>query len=76
MNVVELIYGKTQVKCPRCGKQLERSRLNRSYINRCSTGCGVWIDQEQLDQMVGTKTKRYEVANDLPAQTWERSTAV
>ena len=75
MNIVEMIYGKHQVKCPRCGSRLKRSKLNRTYINRCSKGCGVWIDQHQLDRLVGTK-KRYEVTNDLPAHFGERSTAV
>ncbi len=75
MKIVEMICGKNQVKCPRCGNRLKRNKLNRSYINRCSSGCGVWIDQEQLDQLVGMK-KRYEVTNDLPAQIGDRSTAV
>jgi uncharacterized C2H2 Zn-finger protein len=75
VNIVELIYGKNQVKCPRCGTRLKRNKLNRTYINRCSKGCGVWIDQHQLEQLVGTK-KRYEVTSDLPAQIGDRSTAV
>ena len=76
MNFVEMIFGESKIKCPRCGVKLDRNRLSRTYVNRCKNGCGVWIDQQQLDQLVGTKTKRYEVTNDLPAQSLERSTAV
>lgn len=76
MNIVEMIFGESKIKCPRCGSKLSRNRLRRTYVNRCKNGCGVWIDQQQLDQLVGTKSKRYEVTNDLPAQTMERSTAV
>lgn len=76
MKIVDLIYGKNQIKCPRCGAKLGRNRLRRAYINRCHRGCGVWIDQHQLEQLVGTKTKRYEVTSDLPAQSMEQSTAV
>lgn len=75
MRIVEFIRGKNQVKCPRCGERLKRNKLNRSHIERCTSGCGVWIDQSQLDQLVGTK-HRYEVTNDLPPSYGERSTAV
>lgn len=77
MNIVEMIFGDSKIKCPRCGDKLGRHRLRRTYVNRCKNGCGVWIDQQQLDQFVGTKkSKRYEVTSDLPAQPMERSTAV
>ncbi len=76
MNIVDFVCGKNQVKCPRCGARLRRSRLRSGYINRCHRGCGVWIDQQQLNQIVGTKTKRYEVTSDLPARVPEQNTAV
>ncbi|MEM9411198.1 MAG: zf-TFIIB domain-containing protein [Planctomycetota bacterium] len=76
MNIVDLIYGKNQVKCPRCGAKLNRNRLRSTSVNRCKNGCGVWIDQQQLDQIMGTKTNRYEVTSDLPATIPDQNTAV
>ena len=67
MAIANLFGVATRVVCPRCGGKLKQSRLRSARINRCPQGCGIWIDQSQLDQLSGRRASRYEVESDLPA---------
>ncbi len=68
MEIAKLIGDMLLVKCPRCGGRLKQTQLRSSRVNRCAKGCGIWIDQQQLDQLTGLNSKRYEVTQDLPAR--------
>ena len=45
------------LRCPRCGNPLHVTRLVSTSVNRCSTGCGVWIDQANIDAGLATGSK-------------------
>ncbi len=76
MQIAKLMGGMWQIKCPRCGAKLNQTQLKNSRVNRCSKGCGIWVDQQQLDQLAGSNPKRYEVTSDLPPRKWIRGEPV
>ena len=53
------------LRCPRCGNQLQVTRLVTTSVNRCNTGCGVWIDQANIDAGLAHDTRGLGAAGRL-----------
>jgi serine/threonine protein kinase len=50
--------------CPACGRPLEKQQQQRVEIDLCPGGCGLWLDQGELEQLV--EVSQVYVAPDPP----------
>ena len=44
------------VKCPKCGSATKSVKMANIRVNRCLTGCGIWINQTELDSKPQSRT--------------------
>jgi len=80
-NVNESTIEKGEIRCPVCGKMMQR--VNYSYstgiiIDRCTDGHGVWLDAGELKKIVKVMSewdkKKYDVLKNIDIEDYEDET--
>jgi hypothetical protein len=47
-----------QSACPRCGAALQARHVRGVAVDECTSGCGVWLDRGELEQLGGATSDR------------------
>lgn len=58
------------IKCPKCGTRTEIVSLNKVHVNKCKAGCGVWINQSELDLERRSKSLLSSIVPGQPVGFW------
>ena len=57
-----------RIVCPKCGGSTEVVQFEKTPANRCRVGCGVWINQADLDSNRKPARIRVETVGFWPAR--------
>jgi uncharacterized protein len=74
--VVEAAVVKGYMQCPRCDGRLQQVRYTYAHpikIDRCESCLGVWVDQGELDTIIGEKKEIDEASEPNRLRMWVRS---
>lgn len=58
------------INCPKCGTSTEIICLNKGRVNKCPAGCGIWINQSELDLDRRSKSLLASIVPDQPVGLW------